>query len=360
MLTDLLHCEAIQGAALSGRAPSAMVQRNRVPAMSQSAFDFRKIENPSGSQRSEQLFRASASAFASLTRPTKLDIQQFEELSDALYDRVSDEAKRYVAAILASNAHAPAAVIRRLANEAPAIAAPVLAQSPALAPAALVALIARHGDGHARVIAKRADLDPAIRALVALLIRDAQAAETVAARSAPDATAQKQRLVASADDVRTALRATMASNNEPAILPPNPAPSREKLLARLMPTALSGRQDFFRTALADVLDVPFSATARIIEENGATNLLFALRVLAYPVAEAFMIAACLNPGRYLSTHTIHHFAERYEALTLQAARDWLDDFRASAFDEAGGDRTPGMPVATDIANQPLPLFRQAG
>ena len=355
MLTDLLHCEAIQGAALCGRAPSVMVQRNRVPAMSQSAYDFRRIENTSGRQRSEQLYRASASAFVSLSRPAKVDIQQFEELSDALYDRVSDEAKRYVAAVLAPNGCAPLAVIRRLANEPASISAPLLAQSPLLTPAALVALIARHGDGHARVIAKRSDLDPAIRALVALLIRDGSGV-TAEPAEAPE----QQRIKASAEDVRTALRATMAANAEPAVLPANPSPSREALLARLMPTALSGNPRFFRTALADALDLPFAATESIVEENGATNLLFALRLLALPVAEAFMIAAALNPGRYLTPHTISHFAKRYEALTLDAARDWFDGFRAASFD-ALAEAEAAMPVLHQPpANEALPRFRRAG
>lgn len=295
--------------------------------MGQTAYDFRRLEKSSGNQRSDQLIRASAAAFSSLSRPAKLDIQQFGELTEALYERVSDEAKRHIAAVLASSSHAPVEIIRKLSNETVAIAAPVLAQSPLLTPGDLVTIIARHGNEHARVISNRADLDPSIRALLSLMLRNHGEAET-----AKEQADSQPRLKASASDVRQALRATMAANNEPAVLPASPAVSREVLVSRLIPTALSGNHQFFRTALSDVLDLPFSMTAEIVEGEGTAGLSMALRCLVLPVAQAFQIAACLNPGRYLSTHAIAHFCSRYEAIALEAARDWLDDARARGFD----------------------------
>ncbi len=319
--------------------------------MGHTAFDFRGLEKPSGNQRSEQLIRASAAAFSSLSRPAKLDIQQFGELTDALYDRVSDEAKRHIAAVLASNTHAPADIIRRLANETVAIAAPVLAQSPLLTAGDLVTIIARHGNEHARVISNRADLDPSIRALLALMLRNHGDGN-----SGDETAASQPRLKASAADVRHALRATMAANSEPAALPPVPAVSREVLVSRLVPTALSGNQQFFRTALCDALDLPFPMTADIVSGEGTAGLSMALRCLLMPVAQAFQIAACLNPGRYLSTHAIAHFCARYEAIALDAARDWLEDVKARSFDGNEADVAvrqdgPALAANRDTARQ---------
>ena len=313
--------------------------------MGHTAFDFRRLETPSGNQRSEQLIRASAAAFSSLSRPAKLDIQQFGELTDALYERVSDEAKRHIAAVLASNTYAPVDIIRKLANEPVAIAAPVLAQSPMLTAGDLVTIIARHGNEHARVISNRADLDPSIRALLALMLRNHGDGDAM-----KETEASQPRLKASAGDVRQALRATMAANSEPAALPPIPAVSREVLVARLVPTALSGNGDFFRTALSDALDVPFAMTADIVSGEGTAGLSMALRCLLMPVAQAFQIAACLNPGRYLSTHSIAHFCTRYEAIALDAARDWLEDVKARSFDGQQAQATAGHVGPAHAAN----------
>ena len=56
--------------------------------------------------------------------------------------------------------------MRRLADEPVDIAAPLLLRSNALTDIDLIALIGRHGIGHARVIARRPDLNPTIAQLV--------------------------------------------------------------------------------------------------------------------------------------------------------------------------------------------------
>ena len=76
-----------------------------------------------------------------------------------------------MAAVLCECQYAPASLVRRLSNERIDIAAPVLIRSNVLTDFDLVALIGRHGAGHARAIARRPGLNPAIASLAALIDR---------------------------------------------------------------------------------------------------------------------------------------------------------------------------------------------
>src|SRR5690606_16242891 len=106
--------------------------------------DFRQITIRSDAQRAERLFRASVSAFCSLPRPSRREIAQLEDLALPLFDLVSVEAKRYVAAALSECAYPPAGLFRRLCDETVDIAAPLLIRSAALSDVDLIALIGRH------------------------------------------------------------------------------------------------------------------------------------------------------------------------------------------------------------------------
>ena len=119
--------------------------------------------------RAERLVRAAVTAFCSLTRPSRSEIAQLDDLAMPLYDQLSVETRRYMAAALSECEYAPALLVRRLCDDTIEIAAPLLVRSPLLREIDLVALIGRHGLPHARVIARRPDLDSTIAALVRAL-----------------------------------------------------------------------------------------------------------------------------------------------------------------------------------------------
>lgn len=133
------------------------------------ASDFHGIAIGNDASKAERLFRASVSAFCTLTRPSRREVVQLEDLTLPLYDDVSPEARRYVAAALSECAVAPAKLVERLANDRVDIAAPLLARSEALTDVDLIALIGKHGLPHARVIARRATLNPTIAQLIRAL-----------------------------------------------------------------------------------------------------------------------------------------------------------------------------------------------
>src|SRR5690606_5917206 len=102
---------------------------------------------------------------------SRSEVVQLEDLTLPLFDQVSVESRRYVSAALSECGTPPPALVKRLADESADIAAPLLIRSQVLGDADLVALIARHGWSHARVIARRRNLNPAIADLIALLER---------------------------------------------------------------------------------------------------------------------------------------------------------------------------------------------
>jgi uncharacterized protein (DUF2336 family) len=136
-----------------------------------SSSDFQQIAVRAGAGKPERLFRAAVSAFCSLPRPSRREIAQLEDLTLPLFDSVSPESLRFVAAALSECEYPPAALVRRLAEERVDVAAPLLMRSRALSDIDLIALIGRHGLPHARAIARRKALNPAIAHLIRALER---------------------------------------------------------------------------------------------------------------------------------------------------------------------------------------------
>lgn len=318
--------------------------------------DFRNLERPKDGSRACQLFRASASAFGSLSRPTKAEIQQFEELSLALYEKVPEGARRHAAVMIATNGFAPRALVLKLANEPAAVSAPLLANSPILLARDIPPLIARHGVMHARILAQRSDLEPALRALLAVFVRNnGDEADTddamrpaAAPAAAPAANVVKtpERAPAPlsnvpAEDVRSALRGAMAANSGRPELPVTTARPALAPEARLQPTALSGNPVFFQTALADALELPFQKVGDILSQDRQANLIMALRSIPLPAEKAFVIAAALWPQRFASPQAIARFLQRYKLTAIDAARDRVARWREDLAEDTQEDRFTG-------------------
>ncbi|WP_336057827.1 DUF2336 domain-containing protein [Nitratireductor sp. CH_MIT9313-5] len=147
-----------------------------------SSLDFRQISYGSGRQNAERIFRAAISAFCSLPRPSRKEVQQLDDLTLGLYDAVSVSGLRFASGALCECSPAPSGLIHRLCNESVDIAAPLLLRSPVLGDADLIALIGRHGAGHARAISRRDGLNPVIAQLVGKIVEKAEATEK---RNAP-------------------------------------------------------------------------------------------------------------------------------------------------------------------------------
>ena len=295
-----------------------------------SSSDFRQITIKNEAQKAERLFRAAVSAFCSLTRPSRREIAQLEDLALPLFDLVSVESKRYVAAALSECPSPPVALIRRLCDESVDIAAPLLIRSPALADIDLIALIGRHGHDHARAIGRRPGLNATIARLVAALEdkvvplrpREAEPAQRPQPVSPPVLQSGEAAVAppasgarapgTTAQDVRLQLRAMM--------LPASTSLSTSARTAydRLREAALSGHPPFFQTALADALDMEFAAVRNAFEPSYAW-LLDALRALDVGDEKAFLVAAATYPSKFSDLPAIRLFLSRYAAIGREEA-----------------------------------------
>ena len=317
--------------------------------------------------KSERLFRAAVTAFCSLTRPSRNEIAQLEDLALPLYDRVSVEARRFVAAALSEVKNSPAALVRRLADESVDIAAPLLLRSNALTDVDLIALIGRHGLPHARVIARRPNLNSTIAQLVRALQRSELRAVTndvppkdqpmkpapVASEPSPPMPIAREP-GAAAEEARDKLRAMMRPAAETAEwvgieFERGPRPG---VYARLKGTALTGARELFQTALADALGLDFRQARSIASRSDFADLLTALKFLELPEEHAFIIAAALYPQRFGHAEAIRLFLERYRLVHRGAAADKLRGWREATLAAAMQSQQPAASAVHMPANNP--------
>lgn len=278
--------------------------------------DFRHIAFQKGPRNCERLFRAAVSAFCSLARPTRREIVQLDDLALGLFDAVSRDARRFAAATLSKCDPAPPGLVRRLAEEPVDIAAPLLVRSRALSDVDLIALIARHGLPHARAIARRDHLHPAIAALIRALVARAESAAEIAARIEED----DDPLEAIRRQLREVMREAGRSGGTPAQDP-------TLLYARLREAALSENAHTVVEALSAALGISAARARRLFQGTGYGDLLTGLRALELKAEEAFLLTAALFPAEVAHPAAIRLFLERYGAASPQAARERLARWR---------------------------------
>lgn len=247
----------------------------------------RVVFNEYSGGRKERLFRAAVSAFCALTRPTRDEARQLDDLVLPLVDSVSAEGLRFAAAALGEVERPPVQLVRRLAGEPVEISAPLLMKSKALSDIDLLALVGRHGLAHARAIARRRPLHPTLEALLRSL--GALEAPAEADEPAPDALAQTRERLRSmmrpAGPAGTPVRERPSLRWEGA-----PDPYR-----KLLSTALTGVPILFQTALCDLAGIAAQEAAALTGSGDAMPLMRALKTLGLSEAEAFLIVICAMP-----------------------------------------------------------------
>lgn len=298
-----------------------------------SASDFRDIVVKDDNGKAERLFRASVSAFCSLTRPSRREVSQLDDLTLPLFDQVSVEARRYVAAALSECAVAPAGLVARLADDRVDVAAPLLIRSALLADIDLIGLIGRHGLGHARAIARRPGLNPTILQLVRALEASAAAnieiavdASTSAEPATPDTVSPPHEPGRAGEEASHRLRTMMRTDAATARGINIGVPGDRAVFGKLRDTAFTGNDAFFQTALADALGMTVEAIRPLVSTPGYSALLAALRALDLGEEQAFMITVAIFPSQFPHPEAIRMFVERYRALdretALERVRGW--------------------------------------
>lgn len=265
--------------------------------------------------KAERLLRASVDAFCSITRPTRRETAQLDDLALPLLSAVSDDTLRFIAAALSELPAAPPQLVRRLANEPVDISAPLLMRSPILNAIDLVALIGRHGMPHARAIAARPDLDERILRLI----------RSIGAITDPEPAPPGK-----AEQVRDRLRAMMLPSGTTAARPGGLRWEGEPdVYRKLRSTALAGVPALFQTALADALATGIGCARTITEAADASRLVVALRALSLSEEEAFLILQCVWAGRPGNLRTVGAFLDAYQAVSTEQAIRMVEAWKAA-------------------------------
>lgn len=303
--------------------------------------DFRQIALKGEHGKGERLFRASVSAFCSLTRPTRRNAAQLDDLTLPLYDQVSPEARRFVAAALSECRRAPLGLVRRLASEPVEIAAPVLMRSAVLTDIDLVGLIARMGLPHARAIVRRPDLNPSIARLIQALEAASPDARPLLEDTPPGpeendmfaaANASHPRPASAAEAARAKLRTMMAVGGE--LQPPAVREAKHEIgqssYPRLRDTVLTGAPALFQTALADAADIGFAQAGELLRAGGQKSLSLVLRGLGLSAEQAFLVMSASKPTAFAHAESIRLFLENFTLTHVEAGRDEIRRLRGES------------------------------
>lgn len=292
-----------------------------------SSSEFRQIESRSAEPaKGEKVFRAAVSAFCALTRPSKREIAQLDDLAMPLVANASREGRRFAAAALSECKNAPPMLVRHLASDAIDIAAPLLVRSDALRDVDLISLIANRDLGHARAIARRTTLIKPIHDLLTAL-RDPEIDRLRAIATSEQDGEGKPARGQLAAEARRKLRGMMRPANNRTYHP------------SLKESALTGRPALFQTALADALGLEFETIRQITEDPQKTEFAVALKALDVDAELAFLLVSAVQPAVFAGTEQIRWFLSRYDALVAEKSREtvrgWkLDTARKPALDKA--------------------------
>lgn len=292
--------------------------------------DLRQIARQGASDRAERLFRAAISAYCCLPRPTRAETAQLEDLAMPLYDSVSEDGLRFVAAALSECPAPPHALVLRLCMERVDIGAPLIVRSSVLTDADLISLIARRGAAHSAVVGRRKDINPVIAALVKQIEKrpiatteQAPVAEPVVSAPVTSAPVEPAPLAPTprADETREQLRAMMAPARatRDGVVPIHVYP-------RLRLAALSGDRDQVATVLGECLDLDRATASALLRTASVPHLATALRALALTGEQAVLIVAAVAPAYFARPGATRELVEKFASASIDSARQQVRQF----------------------------------
>ncbi len=218
----------------------------------------------------------------------------------------SRETLRFVAAALSECLNPPAALIRTLCDQPVDICAALLVRSSALRDIDLLALIGRHGLGHALAIERRANLNPRIAKLIAALKSSASGEGSGA--STP---------VSLVPAARDRLRAMMVPESARSPARWQEAPSA---YLKLRAAALTGNATVVRATLVSLLSIDEHHAVGLLSGHDQIELKRGLKSLGLSAEEAYLVVSAMQPHRFGTAAAIRQFIGDYAG-----AQPWQSD-----------------------------------
>lgn len=300
------------------------------------ALEGRSAHHNNAENKTDELLTAAIAGFSSITRPTRHDMQLFEDLALPLMSSATERGMKQAARDLAKINTAPRKLVLTLAHEAIEIAGPLLLRSNVLTPLDLIDIIGKNGIDHARAIARRPSddailhsllqsfADPAIDRAIALRNQIVKATATDLPAQSTSTTIVDQ--VGVLRD-QLSFMLTNIENNLPEDGKAHLADINKLSLAdQLLDSALLIDPHFFQTALADALGVSFERARHIIGEWPSSQLPVALMALGLSAQDCYMILTAVLGTITGTRDSLRDFVHIYRSIdrnsAMQVIRQW--------------------------------------
>lgn len=236
---------------------------------------------------------ATVSSFESLRFPSRADLGQFAELFEPLYAASTEDARRQAVAALSRCPQVPERTALFIGTQPVGIAAIFLTVSRAVSDRTLLAVLDATGPEHARAIAGREALSPAVVEALVGRHQDHASRQTGAERE--DARQDAER-TAREEAVRDELRALVRAMGPVRDVAPAPlAPASELHRALLVRFARAGETGMLAVALADALGASQWLSERILLDLSGQQLAETLLALGLDRADSRFVLSKVYP-----------------------------------------------------------------
>ena len=306
----------------------------------------------------DSLIFAAAGEFVSLQRPGRDDASRLDALALPLFDQLSIEGKRRIAAVLSECRNIiPEKLIEALVLQPLDVSASLLISRAEIPDAMLEKAIALKGAPHARVIALKHNISQSVKIRIDALIESIVPMTEIASMQlalntretnsrAPAITEVKSTAQTELELAQNRLRQIMMRKPMPEAnqnLTPSPAAFEKgqepNIVARLINLALEDDSDFLSTALADEWVAPFVAVRPLVQRNALQNLAALLKGLDFGATDTFAILSAFNPSAFASRESVAAFYVRFQKVTDADIHTLTQNFRSIAPQENWSEST---------------------
>ncbi len=274
----------------------------------------------------DSLIFSAAGAFVSLPRPGRDDAERLDALAIPLFEKLSIEGKRRIAAVLSEcRSVLPEKLVESLILQPLDISASLLISRAEIPDYILERAIMQGGEPHARIIALKNNIsltvktriDALIESIVPMTAIEAQEYDRKMAKPpvlAPNSEAQTE-LERAQDRLRNMMMRKTLPEQIKSVTAPFATSDDINIVARFINLALEGDADFLSTALADEWSAPFSAIRPLVQRNGLHTLAVLLKGLDFGATDSFAIVSAFNPQGFASREAIASFYLKFQGIT---------------------------------------------
>jgi uncharacterized protein (DUF2336 family) len=283
----------------------------------------------------DSLIFSAAGAFVSLPRPGREDAGRLDALAVPLFEKLSVEGKRRIAAVLSEcRSVIPERLVELLILQPLDISASLLISRAEIPDQLLEKSIAQCGEPHARIIALKHNISASVKTRIDTLIESIVPVTEVTPMQPAEIKSTAQTELEQAQD---RLRNMMMRKTLPETAPITAlAPSafvkghEPNIVARLINLALEGDTDFLSTALADEWSAPFAEIRPLVQRNALHTLATLLKGLDFGATDTFAVVSAFNPPAFASREAIASFYLKFQAISDSEIHHLKQGFEHSA------------------------------